>query len=160
MRWRAGLLIVPVVLLAVAVGSCGGESIEEPAFAKGVTGPAVLDGAGIVADWEFIGGPGEPVASGKYPNDFGIASRLPGSNEIEVVWNALLCQVEPVAQVTTESKSVHIKVTPGRSDPGGCAAMGVGYAFRFTLTEPVGDRAVTATLIDYVNQRRFEFPPG
>jgi hypothetical protein len=160
LRRRVGLMALFAVLPALVLGACAGGSIDKPAFSQGVTGPAVLDEGGVVAGWEFVHGPDEPVASGKYPNDFGIPSRLPGSSEIEVVWNASACQTEPVAKVTTGSDSIHIDVTPGPSDPANCAAMGVGYAFRLTLTEPIADRTVTATLIDYVNRVRFEFPPG
>jgi hypothetical protein len=38
--------------------------------------------------------------------------------------------------------------------------MGIGFGFRMTLSQPVGDRLITARLIDPVNQQLFEFPPA
>jgi hypothetical protein len=37
--------------------------------------------------------------------------------------------------------------------------MGIGYGFRLILTKPLGDRAVTAKLVDPANQELAEFPP-
>jgi len=156
---QASLCIVAVVLLAVVVGSCGGDSIEEPAFAKGVTGPAVVDEAGIVADWEFIDGSDGSLGAAELSDDYRIPSIPPESAHFVVVWGGLPCQTRPVAQVIEGPGSVHIDVTPGPSDPPDCAAMEVYYGFRFMLTGPVGDRTVTATVIDYVNQVRLDFPP-
>lgn len=152
-------ILVSVVILA---GGCGG-SVEEPQFAVGVVGPAVLDEAGIVADWELIGGPDEEFPAryqlGFYEDDFGVVSAAPESTEVVVGWSALVCQQQPVAEVTAPNGGIHIEVTPGPNPVEHCAAMGIGYGFRLTLTEPVGDRAVTAKLVDPVNQQLAEFPP-
>ncbi|MCJ7779492.1 MAG: hypothetical protein MUQ27_01575 [Acidimicrobiia bacterium] len=152
-------ILVSVVFL---VAGCGG-SVQEPQFAVGVVGPAVLDEAGIVADWELIGGPDEELPLqyqlGFNENDFGVVSAAPESTELVVSWSAVPCQLEPVAQVTSPNGGIHIEVTPGPNPVEHCAAMAIGYGFRLTLTEPLGDRAVTAKLIDPVNQQLAEFPP-
>ena len=69
------------------------------------------------------------------------------------------CQLEPVAQVTSPNGGIRIEVTPGPNPVEPCAAMGIGYGFRLILTEPLGDRAVTAKLVDPANRQLAEFPP-
>jgi len=151
-----------LVSLVILVAGCGG-SVQEPQFAVGVVGPAVLDEAGIVADWELIGGPNEELPlqyqTGLFEDDFGVAPSTLESTELVVVWSAVPCQLEPVAQVTSPNGGIHIEVTPGPNPVEHCAAMGIGYGFRLNLTEPLGDRAVTAKLIDPANQQLVEFPP-
>jgi hypothetical protein len=78
-------ILVSVVFL---VAGCGG-SVQEPQFAIGVVGPAVLDEAGIVADWELIGGPDEELPLqyqlGFNENDFGVVSAAPESTVVVAV---------------------------------------------------------------------------
>jgi hypothetical protein len=54
-------LVVLAGLVLLAATGCASDSIEVPSFAVSVVGPAVLDEAGIVADWELIGGPNEEL---------------------------------------------------------------------------------------------------
>src|SRR5680860_614461 len=85
MRHLTTILVSLVILVAGCVGS-----VQEPQFAVGVVGPAVLDEAGIVAEWELIGGPDEELPlqyqPGLFENDFGVVSAAPESTEIVVVW--------------------------------------------------------------------------
>jgi hypothetical protein len=125
-------------------------------------GPALLDETGQVAGWELLGGPDADVdlRTGRFPDDFGVEGFRPDSNEIVVAWSALPCQLEPVGQVTSRDGSIRIEVTPGPNlIEEGCPAMGVGYGFRLTLAEPVGDRLVSARLIDPVNGFLVDYPP-
>lgn len=67
--------------------------------------------------------------------------------ELVVVWSAVECQLEPVARVSLRNGDLHIDVTPGPNPDEHCAAMGIGFGFRMTLSQPV-------------NQQLFEFPPA
>lgn len=149
-------------LLFLAALACSTETIETPPWAVGVAGPVVLDESGIVADWELIGGPNEelPYQTGLYDHDFGVVSTKPESTELVVVWSAVECQREPVARVSLRNGGLHIDVTPGPNPIEHCAAMGIGFGFRMTLSQPVGDRVITARLIDPMNHQLFEFPPA
>lgn len=131
---------------------------ETPPRAVGVVGPVVLDEAGIISDWELIGGPTIPYQTGLYDHDCGVVSTQPESTEFVVVWSAVECQLGPLARVFLRNGDLHIDVTPGPNPVEHCAAMGIG--FRMTLSQPVGDRLITARLIDPVNQQLFEFPPA
>jgi hypothetical protein len=149
-------------LVFLAATACSPESIETPPWAVGVAGPVVLDEAGIITDWDLIGGPNEelPYQTGIYDHDFGVVSTMTESTELVVVWSAVECQLEPVARVSLRNGGLHIDVTPGPNPIEHSAAMGIGFGFRMTLSQPVGDRVITARLIDPVNQQLFEFPPA
>ena len=140
--------------------SCSSDLVEVPAFAVGVSGPAVLDETGLVADWELIGGLDEelPYQTGFYEGDFGVVPTTPESTELVIVWTAVPCQTRPVARVSLQNEGLHIDVTPGPNPVEHCAAMAIGYGFRLILLHPVGDRSITARLIDQANQRLVEFP--
>lgn len=159
MNGRLAALAALVFLVATA---CSTESIETPPWAIGVAGPAVLDEAGIITDWDLIGGPNEelPYQTGSYDHDFGVIPTMPESTELVVVWSAVGCQLDPVARVSQRNGGLHIDVTPGPSPIEHCAAMGIGFGFRMTISQPMGDRVITAQLIDPVNQWLFEFPPA
>lgn len=140
---------LPVAILALlvilGVAGCDG-SVPEGG------GPAVLDEAGIVADWEFIMGIDEPLPA-HLPLDLPdlplrVVPAAPESTELVVVWLASPCQLEPVAQVTSLDGGIHIEVRPGPYSEQFCHASAAGYGFIFTLTEPLGERVVTAELVD------------
>jgi len=146
---RAGRLAALAGLVFLAATACSSERIETPPWAVGVAGPVVLDEAGIITDWDLIGGPNEelPYQTGLYDHDVGVVSTRPESTELVVVWNAVECQLEPVARVSLRNGGLHIDVTPGPNPIAHCAAMGIGFGFRMTLSQPV-------------NQQLFEFPPA
>jgi hypothetical protein len=146
--------------LTLLCASCNTTTIETPPFAIGAEGPLLLDETGLVAGWELLGGPDadSDLRTGRFPDDFGVEGYGPDSNEIVVVWSALPCQLEPVGQVTSSDGVIQIEVTPGPNPIEGCPAMGVGYGFRLTLAEPVGDRQVSARLIDPVNGILLDYP--
>lgn len=152
-------LVALLALVALTV-SCSTETIEAPAFAAGISGPAVLDEAGLVAAWELLGGPDNelPDRPARYMGDFGIDATTPASTEITVVWQALPCQLEPVARVSSRDGGVHIEVNPGPNPIEHCAAMSIGYGFRLSLAAALGDNVVTAQLIDPVNQQLLVYP--
>lgn len=75
---RAGRLAALAVLVFLAATACSPESIETPPWAVGVAGPVVLDEAGIITDWDLIGGPNElPYQTGLCDHDFGVVSTMP-----------------------------------------------------------------------------------
>ena len=63
-----------------------------------------------------------------------------------------------MARISRRDEGVHIEVTPGPNPIEHCAVMSIGYGFRRSLAEALGDRAVTAQLIDPVNQRLLVYP--
>ena len=146
--------------LVLLCASCAATTIETPPFAVGVDGPAVLDETGLIAGWELIGGPDDDsdLRTGRFPEDFGIERYETDSTEIVVTWSALPCQLQPVARVRTSDREIQVEVTPGPNPIEHCAAMAVGYGFQFTLTESLGDRAVSARLIDPVGGFLVDYP--
>ena len=98
------------------------------------------------------------LAEGSYEGDFGVVPTWPESTELVIVWTAVPCQTRPVARVSLQNEGLHIDVTPGPNPVEHCAAMAIGYGFRLILLHPVGDRSITARLLDQANQRLVEFP--
>ena len=148
-----------VVALMMLLASCSGNTIEVSDFAIGVDGPEVNDETGLITDWQLLG-PDEYEAgfrdrSGRYTGEFGIDTTTLESTEIIVSWFALPCQDSPVAEVTSTDRVLHIDVTPGPS-PEDCAAMSVPYALRLRLSEPLGNRTVSATPTDPVARQTFD----
>jgi hypothetical protein len=148
--------------LAMPLAACGGDSITTPGWAEGVSGPTVVDESGLVAGWEYIGYPDESDTflqrPGGYTGDFGVDTTTPGSTELIVTWGGLPCQNAPVSRVIVGETSIHVDVAPGPNPVEHCAAMEVRYGLRLTLTEPLADREVTASLVDPVNQKRHDYP--
>jgi len=154
--------LLVAVALAMVLSSCGGDSITTPGWAEGVSGPTVIDKSGLVAGWEYIGYPDESddflKRPGRYTGDFGVDTTTPDSTGLVVSWGGLVCQDSPVSRVTANDATIHIDVTPGPNPVEHCAAMEVAYGLRLTLTGPLGDREVTASLIDPVNQVQRQYP--
>lgn len=156
-RSRAAAAVAALVLIAP---TCSDGTIETPAFAFGVPGPAVVDHAGVVAEWELLGEQDAEMSypAGVFDDDFGVFGATADSTEVVVAWSALPCQRAPVAEVTVTDAALHIAVTPGPKPEERCAAMAVPWAFRLELTRRLADLAISAELIDPVAQRRFDFP--
>lgn len=154
--------LAALALLATLVASCADDSIQAPPWAAEIAGPMVIDQAGLIANWEYIGWPDESegflMRPGRYTGDFGVDATTPESTEIIVTWGALPCQESPVSRVTADDAVVRIDITPGPNPVEHCAAMEVRYGLRLVLVEPLGARGVAATLVDPVNQTELEYP--
>lgn len=150
------------IALPLLLSSCGGDSIATPGWAGEVPGPAVIDESGLVAGWEYIGYPDESDdflrRPGRHAGDFGVDTTTPGSTELVVTWGGVPCQDSPVSRVTADDTAIHIDVTPGPNPVEHCAAVQVRYGLRLTLTGPLEERKVTASLVDPANQLQHEYP--
>lgn len=150
-------LVAAVAMLLLATASCTGDDVDIPAWANGVSGPAVIDESGLVTEWGYIGYPDESdeflMRPGRYTGEFGVDATSADSTELIVTWDAVPCQQSPVSRVTATVDKIQIDIYAGPNPNEHCAAASVKHGLRLELTEPLGTRDISASLTDPVNSR-------